>query len=116
MAAAHVLHYDIGVPVRKVPVILQELTGVSLTQSAVTQDALRWAQGTVGMVYEGLRNTVRTAPVVHTDDTGWRIGGHAAFLTGFDTDQATVYQIRWQHRNQEVPELIPPRLRAYALT
>jgi transposase len=107
MAAAHVLHYDIGVPVRKVPVILRELTGVSLTQSAVTQDALRRAEGAVGMVYEGLRNTVRTAPVVHTDDTGWRIAGHAAFLMGFDTDQATVYQIRLQHRNQEVRELIP---------
>jgi ribosomal protein S15P/S13E len=98
---------DIGVPVRKVPVILQELTGVALTQSAVTQDALRRAQGTVGVVYEGLRGAVRAAPVVHTDDTGWRVGGHTAFLMGFDTDASTVYQIRSQHRNQEVRELIP---------
>ena len=107
MAAAHVLHYDIGVPVRKVPLLLQELTGVSLTQSAVTQDALRRAEGAVGVMYEGLRHTVREAPVVHTDDTGWRVGGHTAFLMGFDTDEATVYQIRLQHRNQEVRELIP---------
>ncbi len=107
MAAAHVLHYDIGVPVRKVPVILQELNGISLTQSALTQDALRRAEGAVGVVYEGLRGAVREAPVVHTDDTGWRVGGQPAFLMGFDTDQATVYQIRLQHRNQEVRELIP---------
>jgi hypothetical protein len=26
---------------------------------------------------------------------------------GFDTDQATVYQIRSQHRNEQVRELIP---------
>ena len=26
---------------------------------------------------------------------------------GFDTDQATVYQIRPQHRNEEVREIIP---------
>jgi transposase len=93
--------------VRKVPLILQELTGISLTQSALTQDALRRAEGAVGVVYESLRGTVREAPVVHTDDTGWRVGGHTAFLMGFDTDEATVYQIRWQHRNQEVRELIP---------
>lgn len=107
MAAAHALHYSIGVPVRKVPAILQELTGVSLTQSAVTQDALRRSKGSVGAAYQALRQAVPQAPVVYTDDTGWRVGGQAAFLMGFDTDQATVYQIRPQHRNEEVREVIP---------
>lgn len=50
MAVAHALHYGIGVPVRKVPAILEELTGVSLTQGALTQDALRRAEGPVGAV------------------------------------------------------------------
>lgn len=107
MAAAHALHYGIGVPVRKVPAILEELTGIAITQSALTQDALRRAEGPVGEAYEGLRDAVREAPVVHTDDTGWRIGGRAAFLMGFDTGQSTVYQIRCQHRNEEVREIIP---------
>jgi len=107
MAAAHALHYSIGVPVRKVPAILQELTGVSLTQSAVTQDALRRSKGSVGVAYQALRQAVPQAPVVYTDDTGWRVGGQAAFLMGFDTDQSTVYQIRSQHRNEEVREVIP---------
>lgn len=107
MAAAHTLHYGLGVPVRKVPGILKELTGVSLTQSALTQDALRRAKGPVGAAYAALRDTVREAPVVHTDDTGWRVQGQPAFLMGFDTDQATVYQIRPQHRNEQVRELIP---------
>ncbi|MGH7839563.1 MAG: IS66 family transposase [Candidatus Binataceae bacterium] len=107
MAVAHALHYGIGVPVRKVPAILQELAGVALTQSALTQDALRRAEGRVGVVYRGLRGAVREAPVAHTDDTGWRIGGRTAFLMGFDTDQSTVYQIRFQHRNEEVREIIP---------
>lgn len=107
MAAAHALHYGMGVPVRKVPSILKELTGVCLTQSAITQDALRRAGGPVGAVYEDLRNGVREAGVVHTDDTGWRIGGQSAFLMGFDTDQSAVYQIRYQHRNEEVRELVP---------
>jgi hypothetical protein len=47
------------------------------------------------------------APAVHTDDTGWRIAGQSAFLMGFDSDQATVYQIRAQHRHEEVLEVVP---------
>ena len=89
MAAAHTLHYAIGIPARKVPAVLNELTGVSLTQSATTQDALRRAAGPVGAAYRELRGQAREAPVVYTDDTGWRIGGRTAFLMGFDTDQAT---------------------------
>ena len=97
----------VGVPVRKVPQVLKELTGISVTQSALTQDALRQAQGKIATQYEQLRTSMATAPVVHTDDTGWRVSGQAAFLMGFDSDQATVYQIRPQHRHEEVLEVVP---------
>ena len=107
MAAAHALHYATGIPVRKVPEVLRELTGIEVTQGALTQDALRRAVGPVGAAYEELRGQVREAPVVHTDDTGWRIQGEPAFLMGFDTDRSTVYQIRDRHRNEEVREIIP---------
>ena len=43
MAAAHVLHYRVGIPVRRVPSVLRALTGVELSQSTITQDALRRA-------------------------------------------------------------------------
>ena len=41
MSAAHAQRHSVGVPVRKIPSILRTLTGVKITQSAVTQDALR---------------------------------------------------------------------------
>ena len=107
MAAAHALHYGVGIPVRRVPGVLQELTGVTITQSALTQDALRRAKGEIGAQYQKLRAGVKEAPFVHTDDTGWKVGGKTAFLMGFDTDRETVYQIRPQHRNEEVREIIP---------
>jgi transposase len=107
MAAAHALHYGVGVPQRKIPAVLKELTGVSITQSALAQDALRRAKGEVGAQYQQLREAIQEAPFVHTDDTGWRVGGRTAFLMGFDTDRATIYQIRSQHRNEEVREVIP---------
>ena len=106
-AAAHVLHYGMGVPVRKLPAILAELTGIPVTQSAITQDALKQSERAVGAAYHQLRAGIGQAPVVHTDDTGWRTGGETAHLMVFDTQQATVYQIRPRHRNEEVREVIP---------
>jgi transposase len=107
MAAAHALHYGSGIPVRKVPRVLATLTGLELTQGAITQDALRRAAGSVGMAYAQLRTTVPAQPIIHTDDTGWRVGGVPAYLMVFETDTATVYQIRSRHRHQEVQEVIP---------
>jgi hypothetical protein len=107
MAAAHLLHYGLGVPARKVPAILRTLTGVVLTQGALTQDALRRTAGAVGGAHQRLRRHVRDAGAVHTDDTGWRVGGVPAWLMTFETDTAVVYQVRPHHRNQEVREVVP---------
>ncbi len=106
-ALAHILHYVHGVPVRKTPAILEDLTGVRLTQGAITQDAVKQSKDAVGAVYEALRASVRQQPVVHTDDTGWRVGGEAAFLMAFVNPSLSVYQVRRRHRNEEVRELIP---------
>jgi hypothetical protein len=90
MAAAHGLHYGIGSPVRKVPLVLEALHGITLTQGAITQDALRRATGEIGTVYERLRTAVPESPVIHTDDTSWRVGGEPAYLMAFETDEVTV--------------------------
>jgi hypothetical protein len=104
---AHALHYGHGVPVRRLPAILLETTGVTMTQGALTRDALKQASGVVGNAYQEARAGIRQAPVTYTDDTSWAVGGEPAQLMVFDTDEATVYQIRPQHRNQEVRELVP---------
>jgi transposase len=106
-ALAHILHYVHGVPVRKTPPIIADLTGVRLTQSAITQDALKQSQRAVGATYEALRTSVRNQAVVHTDDTGWRVGGETAFLMAFVNASLSVYQVRPRHRNEEVRELVP---------
>jgi transposase len=107
MAAAHALHYQVGIPVRKVPLVLGLLTGMVLTQGAITRDALRQARGRVGQKYHELRATVPDSPAVYTDDTGWKVAGENAHLMAFDTDLATIYQVRPRHRHQEVQEVIP---------
>ena len=106
-AAAHWLHYGLGVTVRKLPTLFETLLGVRLTQGAITRDALKKAAAAIGSRYQSLCDSVRKAPFVHTDDTGWRQGGSPAWLMVFETDAATVYQVRPRHRNQEVRERIP---------
>jgi hypothetical protein len=115
-SAAHCLHYGLGVPVRKLPAVLETLTGVRLTQGAVTRDALKEAAGTIGATYRGLCDSVREAPYVHTDDTGWREGGSPAWLMVFETDSATVYQVRPRHRNEEVRERVPADYQGVMIT
>ena len=106
-ALAHVLHFAHGVPVRKTSAILEELTGVRLTQGAITQDAMKRAAGVIGARYEELRRSVAKQAVLHTDDTGWRVRGRPAFLMAFVNSSLAVYQIRNRHRNEEVRELVP---------
>jgi transposase len=106
-AMAHALHYLHGVPVRKTPVIIEELTGVKLTQGAITQDAMKQGERAVGATYKALRALISRQPAVHTDDTGWRVAGKTAFLMAFVNQSLSVYQVRPQHRNEEVRELVP---------
>lgn len=106
-ALAHILHYMHGVPVRKTPAILEDLTGVRVTQGAITQDALKQSNEAVGATYQALRASVGKQAVVHTDDTGWRVAGEPAFLMAFVNQWLSVYQVRSRHRNEEVRELIP---------
>jgi transposase len=107
-AAMSLLHYHCGLPVRRVPQVLQHLTGLSVTQSAVTQAALRAGtkHGPVQQVYQQIRQQIPQETVVHTDDTGWRENGERRHLMVFETPRRACYQIRPQHRNDEVREVI----------
>jgi transposase len=107
-AAAHTLHYGDGIPQRKVPGVLRSLTGLIVTQGALSQSAIRLGtgDGPLQRRYQQLRVEIRLQEAINTDDTGWRINGYLAQLMAFDSQAAVIYQIRLQHRNEEVREVI----------
>lgn len=114
LLAAHTMHYGRGVPVCKTPPTIKDLTGIEVTPSALTQDALRRAERPpLSTAYQNLRDAVSKAPVAQTDDTGFAIGKRPAQLMVFATPDTTegpgvtCYQVRQQHRNEEVREVIP---------
>lgn len=107
-AAAAILHYEDGIPHCKVPRVLDSLTGLQVTKSALIQSALRLGtgQGAVARQNQQLREEAKEQPVIHTDDTGWRVNGKPAQMMVFESPSQVVYQIRPRHRNEEVREVI----------
>jgi transposase len=112
-SAAHVLHYRLGLTVCKTPLVLEALHGVRVTQSALTQDALRTAKaGPLRERYEEIKARFAKAPVVHVDPTGWRKAGQSACLIAFATRDTphqagqTLYHVRDHHGADEVTEVL----------
>jgi hypothetical protein len=108
LAQAFTLHYHGGMTLRKAADAIGVLTDISITQGALTQRAKKLCEqeGCFGRVYTVLREEIRRAPVVNTDDTGWRTGGQPSYLMGFFTPLLAVYQVRDRHRHQEVEEML----------
>jgi len=69
LAHALALHYDSGLPLRKVPKVIAELTGITLSQSALTQRAGKLCEegGVLAAHYQKLREEVANSAVVNTD-------------------------------------------------
>jgi transposase len=109
LSEAQSLHYNHGITQRKVPGVLKELTGIYITQGLIAQNASKQggALGNVGKAAAAIGGSIEQSQRVHTDDTGWTIGGNGAFLMGFESEHEVFYQIRRQHRNEEVREIIP---------
>ncbi|HMQ85397.1 MAG TPA: IS66 family transposase, partial [Saprospiraceae bacterium] len=105
----HCLHYEDGIPQRKVVGVLKKLTGIEITQGMLSQDATKLGceDGNVKKASELIRESIAVSERVNTDDTGWRTGGKGSFLMGFETPDAVYYQIRERHRNEEVRQVIP---------
>ncbi len=114
-AVAAWLHYSVGVPQRKLPTIFDDLFGLHLTQSALAQAATRSAAN-VSEAYEHLRQAIAASPQTNTDDTSWRVGGHAAYVMNFSNAQTVFYQITPRHRHHEVEAVIGKNYRGVLIT
>ncbi len=108
LALAALIFYGVGTPQRKIPLLLLLMTGLKVTQGALTQSAIRAGvgDGPVARRYQRHREEIKEQETINTDDTGWRVGGERAQMMVFESPQTSVYQIRPRHRNEEVREVI----------
>jgi len=63
----------------KVVRCLESLFGIPLSRGGSAQTVLR-AASRCDSVYEGIRQSVGESEWVVPDETGWRVGGHGAWL------------------------------------
>lgn len=86
------LKHRYGMAYRKVADLIATYFGIRITHGALVQASVRLAK--LGEVtYLAMIATVRASPVVHTDDTGWRIDGESTWLWVFATEDITVYVV-----------------------
>jgi transposase len=98
---ARVVHLRmLGLSVPKIVDCLREGHGVEVSSAAVLKME-RSAAEALGPLYEGLKEQVRTVPVVHGDETSFRVGGQNGWMWVFSHLQAVVYRIA-PSRGQEV--------------
>jgi transposase len=84
------LKHRMGMPYRKIVDLFRTYFGIRLTHGAIIQGCLRLSER-AKPAYGALVHVVKHSPVVHTDDTGWRIRFESAWLWVFATPFFTIY-------------------------
>src|SRR5262245_45892553 len=91
-AAVVELNKQGGLSHGKVTRCLESLFGIPLSRGGSVHTVLR-AAARSEPIYEAIRQTVGQSPWVVPDETGWRVGGHAAWLHTLVGPEATAYVI-----------------------
>jgi transposase len=91
-AAATLLHTQAGLSHGKVAAVFDALFGIDLTRGASAQINLR-AATRLEPDYQRILGEVRASEQIAADETGWRVGGHPAWLHVWVGDRATAYAI-----------------------
>jgi len=95
----------LGLSVPKSVDCLREGHGVEVSPAAVLKME-RSAAEALGPLYEGLKEQVRTVPVVHGDETSFRIGGQNGWMWVFSHLKAVVYRIAPSRGQDVVREML----------
>lgn len=91
-AAAVLLNKEAGLSCGKVAAVFAGMFGLDLSRGAVDQIVLR-AADRLEPDYQLILEQVKESEQVTPDETGWRVGGHPAWLHAWVGDLATAYVI-----------------------
>jgi transposase len=91
-AAAVLLNKQAGLSHGKVAACFRALFGIGVTRGASAQVALR-AATRLGPAHQAIRADLPASGQVSADETGWRVGGHPAWLHAWVGERATCYAI-----------------------
>lgn len=86
------LKHGLGLPFGKVARILSTATELDLSRATLARASQRLARK-CQPTYARLIVRLRQSAVAHVDETGWKIGGHSAWLWVFTNDDVSLYVI-----------------------
>jgi transposase len=103
-ATLQTLHHEVGLPVRRIGRVMNLLSGVQVTQGAITQAARRLAADGCPLAahVNALQAHVQQAQFVHHDDTGWQIGTQNAWVGVLRSANTVLFRANLRHTNVEL--------------
>ena len=99
------LHTGKGLSHEKVVKVFDSCFGIKLTRGASAQINLRAAERLEGD-YQTILKDLRNAERIAADETGWRIGGHSAWLHVWVGERSTAYHIDSQRSADALERVI----------
>ena len=103
-ATAVILNKELGLSHGKVKRFFKSLFDISLSRGGSCQSTLRAAERLTGN-YQAIVRHVQASPTLVADETGWRIGGHPAWLHTAACADAAAYLVH-AHRGFEAAALL----------
>ena len=89
---AAILKYNHCLPYRKITEVLKELSGLDISPGALAQSLQRLSLW-LNIEQETILEAIRAGPVVHIDETGWRLDGKNHWLWAFVNEKLAYYRI-----------------------
>jgi len=81
-----------GLSYGKIAAVLAQMADFRVARSTLCRALMRTASKSQPIFTE-LVETIRASPAVYPDETGWKVGGHSAWLWAFTNCSETVYSI-----------------------
>jgi transposase len=106
VAAAALLHHELGLSWAKVARVGADLLGVAASRSGWCRAAARLGEA-AGPSDEKLLGELARSPTVALDETGWRVGGRRAWLWTGVGEGVSVYRVALGRGFAEACALIP---------
>jgi transposase len=105
IALSATLNKECGVSYERIARLLETMFGVHAGRSSLNRAVLRLAR-VARPLSEKIGRRVRSSPMLSPDETGWKIGGHKAWLHVAATREESYYMITRGRGTREATDLI----------
>ncbi len=96
------LKYGAKVPLDAIVLLLENQYGITVSKGGIIQ-ILHRTKHWLGSAYQKLKAEMRASPIIHADETGWRVEGINKWIWTFLSKTAVTYQVE-ESRGRGVPQ------------